>query len=617
MAWVDGGTLADRLAGGKPLPLDQTADVLEEMAGALDYAHQHGIVHRDVEPSNILLSRDGRVILGDFGLAKDMGGEDSTVAGMRSGSPAYMAPEQVWGEQPLGPWTDVYALGLVLYEMLTGAKPFEGPLIVVAQKQIEEPPPPLASRNPDLPPALEPVVDRALEKDPAKRYQSAGELNSAFQNALSFSEASGGFVVPPAVTSEHTARRRRSSCGRTLLAVLAGCFLALALFTALVIYLGNAEQVFSLGDDGRERLLTRLPEGMIEWLMPATVESPDPTVTPTEVATQAPSPSPTTVPTSTPTPTPTLGVPLVLAGPPHGESFDAGQPISLTWEQVPLEEGQRLRVALRNEEQGTSALTDGRVAPNANSYDLPDLPPGTYTWMVISEERANNFWNPLSLSEIRTFAVVSAEPTEMAMPPSPSPSAELTGTSSPSPVVFPTVPPALVATETATPEPTPTFTLTRTATPTLKSTSTPTLAPTSTPRLPPTSTPTLRPTSTPTPIPPDPLAESPSGTVVTQGAEVPFIWAWDGELTRDQAFELRLWHDGDGSHFGAFDARELERYVERLPGAKYAASLGLDDAYSIKLHGSGDYLWSIAVVQLDPYTDLGLESAPLLIRYER
>jgi hypothetical protein len=105
--------------------------------------------------------------------------------------------------------------------------------------------------------------------------------------------------------------------------------------------------------------------------------------------------------------------------------------------------------------------------------------------------------------------------------------------------------------------------------------------------------------------------------VVTQGAEVPFIWAWDGELTGDQAFELRLWHDGDGSHFGAFDARELERYVERLPGAKYAARLGLDDAYSIKLHGSGDYLWSIAVVQLDPYTDLGLESAPLLIRYER
>lgn len=96
-----------------------------------------------------------------------------------------------------------------------------------------------------------------------------------------------------------------------------------------------------------------------------------------------------------------------------------------------------------------------------------------------------------------------------------------------------------------------------------------------------------------------------------------FSWRWEGRLAPNWGFEVRLWHEGDPSHFGAFDAREMAKLVQHLPDGRYTAVLRLDAAYSILLHGSGDYLWSIAVVQLEPYERIGPESAARALRYVR
>jgi hypothetical protein len=95
------------------------------------------------------------------------------------------------------------------------------------------------------------------------------------------------------------------------------------------------------------------------------------------------------------------------------------------------------------------------------------------------------------------------------------------------------------------------------------------------------------------------------------------LWQWNGQLGQNQGFEVRLWHAGDNTHFGAADAREMAKAVQAQPGGHYSVALRLDTAHSVTLYGSGDYLWSVAIVRLDPYSDLGLESASRALRYTR
>jgi len=149
---------------------------------ALNYAHRCGIVHRDVKPSNILLPAPHWPVLADFGIAKPINdGQRLTAAGLAIGTPAYMAPEQVHG-QPVDARTDLYATGVVLYELLTGCVPFDAdtPAAVFAQVAHELPMPP-RSLNPSIPPEVEAIVLRALAKDPAARYQSAAEMAQALK----------------------------------------------------------------------------------------------------------------------------------------------------------------------------------------------------------------------------------------------------------------------------------------------------------------------------------------------------------------------------------------------------------------------------------------------------
>ncbi len=187
MEFIEGSSLAQRLSGG-PLPGRDAARYVRQIARAVHYAHRQGILHRDLKPSNIMLDREDEPHITDFGLAKRLGDHDSgqTRSGAILGTPSYMAPEQAQGRvHELGPACDIYALGAILYELLTGRPPFraETPLDTVMQVINNEPVPPrLLNANVDK--DLETICYKCLEKDPARRYETAEVLAQDLQNYL-------------------------------------------------------------------------------------------------------------------------------------------------------------------------------------------------------------------------------------------------------------------------------------------------------------------------------------------------------------------------------------------------------------------------------------------------
>lgn len=184
MRYVDGGTLETRLQSA-PLPFEEAYDMLGKVASALDYAHGKGIVHRDLKPANILLDETGNPYLTDFGIAKILQATTQlTRTGATVGTPAYMAPEQ-WKSEPVGPYTDQYALGVVLYQMITGDLPFKADTTFgYMHKHIYERPEPPDLIHSGLPSAASEVILRGLAKDPAERYPTVRLLHEAFGAAL-------------------------------------------------------------------------------------------------------------------------------------------------------------------------------------------------------------------------------------------------------------------------------------------------------------------------------------------------------------------------------------------------------------------------------------------------
>lgn len=181
MRYLDGGTLKDILTRGQ-LPLSDIAYLFRQIASALDYAHRQGIIHRDIKPSNIMIDREGNAFVSDFGIARVVttsGEHSSTASGVIVGTPDYMAPEQVMGSTSIDQRADVYALGVMLFQMVANQLPFEGDSAFdLMMKHMNAPVPSAVALNPALPDDIDLILTRAMEKDPAERYPSVAMLAS-------------------------------------------------------------------------------------------------------------------------------------------------------------------------------------------------------------------------------------------------------------------------------------------------------------------------------------------------------------------------------------------------------------------------------------------------------
>jgi serine/threonine protein kinase/tetratricopeptide (TPR) repeat protein len=198
MKYIAGSTLKDAVQARGALDVHEAATMLDQVADALDYAHSQGVIHRDIKPSNIMVAQNGWAYLTDFGLARGSVTSGLTMAGTVMGTPEYMSPEQAQGLATIGPPTDIYALGVVLYELLTGNMPFQAdtPMGMLVARLQYAPRPPREYRG-DLPMPVEDVIMRALARKPEARYPTASALLQALKSAAGMSAQPAVLPVPP------------------------------------------------------------------------------------------------------------------------------------------------------------------------------------------------------------------------------------------------------------------------------------------------------------------------------------------------------------------------------------------------------------------------------------
>ncbi len=300
MRYVEGGTLAKLM--GQAMPYERIAQFVGNIARALDYAHQQGVVHRDIKPSNILIDKHGEVLLTDFGIAKMIEGSSATQltsAGSILGTPAYMAPEQAEAKKIDGR-SDIYSLGVVLYELLTGQPPYqaETPLAVVLM-HLNEPLAPPRTVKSDIPEPLERVVLKAMAKDPSQRFQTAGEMEQALKQALKEIESTSitADIPVPAPRTEEIPKavpQYPSKSGRSMMGplLIGGGILAL-----LLCVVGGGLAIWAMMTSQDEQVVeaTPSPGGHIQATI-AVVQEATPTLTSEETSpTATPIPSPTPV----------------------------------------------------------------------------------------------------------------------------------------------------------------------------------------------------------------------------------------------------------------------------------------------------------------------------------
>ena len=250
---VDGGNLRDLLRQtseqGERLPLDRTVEIVSQVGEALNAAHDLGFIHRDVKPGNVLFRRDGRPVLADFGVVKDIASSDLTTPGTMFGVPRYKAPEEFADDNLVGPATDQYALAVMAYEMTVGQPPFDAPtLSAMMLKHVSETPPTPTDLAPDLPPGIDQVLVRALAKLPEDRYPSVSafvaDLTEALEGGLQQPQVSVPPPEPPPVPvpaqerlpGTQTSRPRERPRGLSIFLIVSLFFVALVVgFVAIVV----------------------------------------------------------------------------------------------------------------------------------------------------------------------------------------------------------------------------------------------------------------------------------------------------------------------------------------------------------------------------------------------
>ncbi len=205
MEFVDGRTLRDLLRDDRRLLPERAAEITDGVLRALDYSHRNGIVHRDIKPGNVMLTRAGDIKVMDFGIARAVSDSQMTMTQTAQviGTAQYLSPEQARGER-VDARSDLYSTGCLLYELLTGRPPFTGDSpVAIAYQHVKEPPIPPSRIDPEVPPWADAIVLKAMEKDPADRYQSAGEMRNDIQRALS-----GAPVAAPMLGDAYAGTRR-------------------------------------------------------------------------------------------------------------------------------------------------------------------------------------------------------------------------------------------------------------------------------------------------------------------------------------------------------------------------------------------------------------------------
>src|SRR5688572_2721396 len=206
MPLVEGVSLRDRLSREKQLPVAEALRIATEVASALDYAHRHGVVHRDIKPENILL-HDGSALVADFGIAlaaSKSGGSRMTETGMSLGTPHYMSPEQAMGEREITGRSDIYALGVVTYEMLTGDPPFTGSTAqAIVARVVTESPRPMRAQRRTIPAHVEAAVLTALEKLPADRFDTPAAFAAALADPGYAARGAAVTVIPDEPIASH------------------------------------------------------------------------------------------------------------------------------------------------------------------------------------------------------------------------------------------------------------------------------------------------------------------------------------------------------------------------------------------------------------------------------
>lgn len=265
MELVEGSSLRELIDQG--LEIEEAVEVTRQMLAAAAFAHEHGIVHRDLKPMNVLIDRDGRIRVTDFGIAR-AGGSEITRTGSVMGTAQYLSPEQAQGME-VTPTTDIYSIGIILFEMLCGRVPFDGDnAVAIAMKQVGEEPPVPSSINPKVSPALDAIVLKALAKDPAQRFQSAAEMAAALEAA----EGSPDQPVVLAPVPEDRSRRRWIIAAIIVLLLAGGAlayFLTRPDMVAVPDVTGEQEEAATIElqsaefEVTTERIVNDIPEGEV------------------------------------------------------------------------------------------------------------------------------------------------------------------------------------------------------------------------------------------------------------------------------------------------------------------------------------------------------------------